>query len=300
MDAVRDRLGQMIFARVAGPDGPRQRERIHDTPGPRWFEPDSPIARVHRDAAMFIGGIRAVLLQTMHPVAMTAVAENSGFRVDMWGRLARTSQFLAVTTFGPAEYAEQAVRAVRSIHDRVRGTMPDGTPYVASNPHLLAWVHAAEADSFLRSHTVYGDDELTQDERDTYVAQVGEVSARLGVLDPPTTEAELTQVLREFRPELRGTRHAREAVRHLVLHPDLPLPARAPYGVLMAAGIGLMPWWTRLPLRLPLLPGVEQTAVRAAGEAATRTIRWAMSPRDVETTAGAVPDGDATPHAAGS
>jgi hypothetical protein len=61
-----------------------------------------------------------------------------------------------------------------------------------------------------------------------------------------------------------------------------------------------MPWWTRLPLRLPLLPGVEQTAVRAAGEAATRTIRWAMSPRDVETTAGTVPDGDATPHAAGS
>jgi uncharacterized protein (DUF2236 family) len=300
MDAVRDRLGQMIFARVAGPDGPRQRERIHDTPGPRWFDPDSPIARVHRDAAMFIGGIRAVLLQTMHPVAMTAVAENSGFRVDMWGRLARTSSFLAVTTFGPAQYAEQAVTAVRSIHEKVRGTMPDGTPYVASDPHLLAWVHAAEADSFLRSHTVYGDDPLTQDERDTYVAQVGEVSARLGVLDPPTTEAGLSQVLRDFRPELRGTRHAREAVRHLILHPDLPLPARAPYGVLMAAGIGLMPWWTRLPLRLPLLPGVEQTAVRAAGEAATRTIRWAMSPREVETVAGSVPDGATAPHAAES
>lgn len=300
MDAVRDRLGQMIFARVAGPDGPRQRERIHDTPGPRWFDTDSPIARVHRDAAMFIGGIRAVLLQTMHPVAMTAVAEHSGFRVDMWGRLARTSSFLAVTTFGPAHHAEQAVTAVRSIHEKVRGTMPDGTPYVASDPHLLAWVHAAEADSFLRAHTVYGADPLTQDERDTYVAQVGEVSARLGVPAPPTTEAELTQVLRDFRPELRGTRHAREAVRHLILHPDLPLPARAPYGVLMAAGIGLMPWWTRLPLRLPLLPGVEQTAVRAAGEAATRTIRWAMSPPEAETVAGAVPDGATAPHAAES
>lgn len=278
---MRDRLGRMIFDRVAGPDGPQQRSRIHDTPGPRWFEPGSPIHQVHGDASMFIGGIRAVLLQTMHPVAMTAVSENSGFRVDMWGRLARTSTFLAVTTFGPARHAEQAVAAVRRIHDRVRGTMPDGTPYVASDPHLLAWVHAAEAESFLLAHQVYGAEPLDQAGRDTYVAQIGEVGARLGVVDPPSTEAELTQVLADFRGELRGTTHAREAVRHLIWHPDLPLAARAPYGVLMAAGIGLMPWWSRLPLRLPLLPVTERTAVRGAGELATRTIRWAMSPREV-------------------
>src|SRR5687767_13039419 len=121
--ALRDRLGDAIFLRVAGPDGPRHAQRIHRTPGPRWFEPDSAIVRVHGDASMFVGGIRALLLQTLHPAAMRAVAEHSGYRGDMWGRLARTSRFLAVTTFGTADDAQQAVDVVRFIHDRITGTM---------------------------------------------------------------------------------------------------------------------------------------------------------------------------------
>ena len=103
MGTIRDRLNDAIFARVAGPQGAMHRDRIHGTPGPRWFEPGSPITRVHGDASMYVGGLRAVLLQTLQPQAMTAVAEHSGYRGDIWGRLARTSRFLAVTTFGTAE-----------------------------------------------------------------------------------------------------------------------------------------------------------------------------------------------------
>jgi uncharacterized protein (DUF2236 family) len=275
---VRSRLGQALFLRVAGPDGPKQRERIHFREGPRWFEPDSAIAQVHADASMFVGGLRALLLQTLHPAAMLAVSEHSGFRGDMWGRLHRTSTFLAVTTFGAADDAQTAVDAVRRIHERVVGQMPDGTPYAASDPHLLAWVHAAEADSFLRAHQVYGRAPLDQAGRDEYVAQIAEVGARLGVLDPPTTEAELADVLASYRPELRGTREAREAVRYVLLKPPLPLAARPPYAVIAAAAVGLMPAWTRLPLRLPYLPVSERTVVRALGGLATGTIRWAMSP----------------------
>ena len=277
-DVVRERLGRELFQRVAGPDGPRHRDRIHGTPGPRWFAADSPIARVHGDAAMFVGGIRAILLQTLHPAAMTAVAEHSGYRGDMWGRLARTSRFLAVTTFGTAEHAEQAVAAVRRIHEGVNGTMPDGSGYRASDPHLLAWVHAAEVESFLLAHQVYGQHPLDQAGRDTYVAQTAEVARRLGVVDPPTSEAALRSTLRSFRPELTGTAHARDAASFLIWHPDLPLAARPAYGVLMAAGIALLPAWTRRPLRLPLLPVAERTVVRALGRAATGTIRWAMAP----------------------
>src|SRR3954462_1229301 len=152
---VRDQLGQALFLRVAGPDGPRHRERIHFRDGPRWFDPDSPITRVHADASMFIGGLRALLLQTLHPVAMRAVSEHSGFRGDMWGRLHRTSTFPAVTTFGVAEDAPQPVGPVRRIHERGTGTMPAGTPCAASGRHVLAWGHAAEADSFLRAHQLY-------------------------------------------------------------------------------------------------------------------------------------------------
>nr|MBA3720007.1 DUF2236 domain-containing protein [Nocardioidaceae bacterium] len=100
LDAVRSRLGAAIFARVAGSDGAATRARVHLTPGPRWFDEDAAIRRVHGDAAMFVGGLRALLLQSLHPLAMAAVAGHSGFRGDPWGRLQRTSTFLAFTTFG--------------------------------------------------------------------------------------------------------------------------------------------------------------------------------------------------------
>ena len=274
---LRERLGAELFRKVAGPNGDQARERVHGTPGPRWFAPDSPIARVHGDASMFVGGIRAVMLQSLHPAAMQGVADHSGYRGDMWGRLARTSQFLAVTTFGPATQAERAVTAVRRVHATVTGTMPDGTSYAASDPHLLAWVHAAEVDSFLLAHQTYGARPLDEAGCDAYVAQAALVAGKLGVVQPPTTVAELRTVLDDFRPELRATEEARGAVRFLILHPDLPVAARPAYAALMAAGIALMPVWTRRPLRLPWLPVSERTVVKALGTLATGTIRWAMS-----------------------
>ena len=100
---------------------------------------------------------------------------------------------------------------------------------------------------------------------------------RLGAVDPPTTEAELEEALARFRPELTVTDHAREAVSYLIWHPDLPLPARLPYGVLVAAAIGLMPPWSRKPLGLPMLPVGHDRLARPLGGLATRAIRWAMT-----------------------
>jgi uncharacterized protein (DUF2236 family) len=275
---LRADLGAALFHRVAGPEGPRRRDRIHGTPGPRWFPPGSPIQQVHGDASMFIGGIRALMLQSLHPAAMTAVAEHSGFKGDMWGRLARTSTFLATTTFGTADDAQAAVDAVRRIHERITGVMPDGTSYTASDPHLLKWVHVAEIDSFLVAHQTYGAAPLDQAGRDEYVAQTGVVAERLGVVDPPRTEAELRSTLAAYRPELRGTDHAHDAVGFLLWHPELPAAARPAYLVLAAAAVALMPGWSRRQLRLFRLPVTERTVVRALGHAATGTIRWAMSP----------------------
>jgi uncharacterized protein (DUF2236 family) len=274
---MRQRLGRALFLRVAGPDGDKHRERIHGTPGPRWFPEGSPITIVHGDASMYVGGIRAVLLQTMQPQAMTAVAEHSGYRGDMWGRLARTSRYIAVTTFGTASDAEQAVAAVRAIHDRVSGAMPDGTTYDANDPHLLEWVHIAEIQSFLLAHRRYGAHPLDQAGYDEYVAQAAEVARRLGATDPPTTEAQLHAAVEGFRPELRAIGHARDAVEYLIRKPELPLVARPPYRVLVAAAVGLMPDWTREPLGLPVLPIAHDRIADALGRAATRTVRWAMA-----------------------
>ena len=277
LDPLRDGLARMIMTKVAGPDPSAERNRVHNTPGPRWFAPDRPIRRVHGDASMFAGGLRALLLQSLHPLAMAAVSAHSGYRGDPWGRLRRTSYFLAITTYGAIPDAEVAIARVQGVHERVRGSSPDGVKYRASDPHLLKWVHLAELDSFLAAHQTYGVQPLDATEQDLYVEDAALVARKLGVIDPPTTMVELRQMLAEYRPELRGTTEARQAARFMLVHPPVPWAARPAYGVLTAAAVGLLPWWTRWPLRLPYLPLAERTVVRAAGEGLTRTIRWALT-----------------------
>ncbi|MEU3465482.1 oxygenase MpaB family protein [Streptomyces sp. NPDC006733] len=279
---LRARLGSTLFSRVAGPEGATNRARIHDTPGPRWFGPERPIRVVHGDASMFIGGLRALLLQSLHPLAMAAVAAHSGYRGDPWGRLQRTSTFLAVTTYGPAQDAQEAVARVRAVHERVRGSTAAGEPYRAADPHLLGWVHVAEVDSFLRAHQRYGAHPLDDAGCDGYVADTAEVATALGVVDPPRDRAELAERLARYRKELRATREAREAARFILLNPPLPLLARPPYAVLAANAVATLPLWARLPLALPYVPGVEETGVRLSGHALTKVIRWAMTPPDVD------------------
>jgi uncharacterized protein (DUF2236 family) len=274
---IRARTGREIFLRVAGPDGAANRARIHETPGPRWFGPDRPIRIVHADAAMFVGGLRALLLQSLHPAAMAAVAENDGFRDNPLGRLQRTATFLAATTYATADDAQAAVDRVRAIHDRIVGVSADGIPYAASDPHVLRWVHVAEIDSFLQAHQRYGRTPLDPDQADGYVADTARIALALGAEEPPRTVADLRAQLAEFRPELRGTAPARDAAKFLLLTPPIPLPARAPYAVLAANAVSMMPLWARRALRLPYLPVAESTAIRIGGHALVRGIRWAMS-----------------------
>jgi uncharacterized protein (DUF2236 family) len=276
-DLVRGRLGAVIFQRVAGPQG-AERHRLINAPGERWFAGDRPIRRVHGDSSMFIGGITALLLQSLHPLAMAAVAGHSGYRGDPWGRLQRTSYFLAVTTFGRASDARDAITRVRAIHQKITGTAPDGRRYAASDPHLLTWVHIAEADSFLRAHARFGSQPMDQAGRDGYVADLAQIGAELGVPDPPCTEAGLTARIASYRAELAGTAQAREAARFLLLTPPLPALARPPYTVLAAAAVSLLPGWARRPLRLPRLPVTETALVRPAGHAMVHAIRWATTP----------------------
>lgn len=270
-------LASEVFQRVAGPEGAQRHAQI-TAAGDRWFAEDRPIRRVHADAAMFVGGLRALLLQSLHPVVMAGVAQHSRYRDDPWGRLQRTSFFVAVTTFGPADEAERAIARVRAVHRRVRCTTADGRAYVASDPHLLRWVHVAEVDSFLAAYQRYGvSGRLDQSERDAYVADTSVVAVKLGINNPPRTEAELSHQLASYRPELAGTPEAREAARFLLLRAPLPLAARLPYTALAAAAVGLLPVWARWPLRLPYLPATEATIGRLAGRGVVSGVHWAMT-----------------------
>jgi uncharacterized protein (DUF2236 family) len=280
-DRLRRSLAVALRDRVAGEDNAEKAALIWGKPGERWFTETDPIWRVQADAAMFVAGIRALLLQSLHPLAMAGVAGHSGYKGDPWGRLQRTSTFLATTTFGTIEDAEALIARVRGIHEGVRGKAPDGRPYAASDPHLLKWVHIAEADSFLQTHQRYAANPLTPAEADRYVAQSCVVASRLGVIDPPTTVAELDTAIASYRPELEGTPAARDAARFLLLHPPLPWIARPGYGALAGAAVALLPLWARQHLALPYLPLAGRVIALPVGGAATSVIRWALKhPRE--------------------
>src|SRR5690625_7106123 len=114
--AARQRLSDVLLSRVAGPDAQAARRRIHGEPGPRWFGPQDPIQRVHGDASMYVGGLRALLLQSLHPLAMAAVAQHSDYRTDPRGRLARTSTFLAQPNYARTEDSAWDNAVVLSVH----------------------------------------------------------------------------------------------------------------------------------------------------------------------------------------
>jgi uncharacterized protein (DUF2236 family) len=269
---------------IGGPNASANAREILERPGPRWFDEDRPIRRVHSDTSMFIGGLRALLLQSLHPLAMAAIADYSGYRADPWGRLHRTGHFIGATTFGTVADAERAVTTVRKVHGRITGIAPDGRPYAANDPHLLGWVHVAEVDSFLRAYQRYGTSKLTSKASDDYVTDMAKIADALGVMDPPKSTAALRATIEGYRAELKGTTAAREAARFLLFTPPIPLAARPAYSILAGAAVADLPLSLRRELRLPWLPLADALYVRPAGGALTATLRWILSADDPSTT----------------
>lgn len=274
---VRRRAARSLRNRVAGADARTRAQAVWGSVGERRFTDRDPIWWVHSDASMFPGGLRALLLQSLHPVALTAVEEHSDYRSDPWARVASTGAFIASTTYGTIEHADEAIATVRRIHATVRGVTPDGRPYAADDPHLLRWVHLAEIESFLTTYQWYGARRLSQADADRYVAQTGIVAARLGVIDPPVSEAQLRRELEEFRPELAGTPAARRVARFLLLEPPLSWAARPAYGLIATGAVATLPGWARRMLGVPCPDVLAATVGRSIGRASTAVIRWVMS-----------------------
>ncbi|MBM3684209.1 MAG: DUF2236 domain-containing protein [Actinobacteria bacterium] len=270
-------LPDTVFARTA------------DDPG--LFEPDDVIWQLHAERSGVVGGLRALLLQTLHPVAMAAVSEHSAYRTDPWGRLHRTATFLAVTTYGTTSAAEATIARIRRVHDTVTGIAPNGLPYRANDPDLLAWVHATEVDSFLAAARRYGEHHYDRAAGDRYVADMATVGAALGVIDPPRTEDDLAAYLRDIRPDLHATPEAREAVRFL-LNPPMPARLRPAYAVVTAASVGLLPGWARRSLLLPASPLADALVVRPVTVQVLDAMRRMLGPSPAVTAAAA-----ATAHA---
>ncbi|MDG5749788.1 oxygenase MpaB family protein [Qipengyuania sp. XHP0211] len=275
-DPLSEKLRLKLVERVRGVfndvEGGEQPVPVSDE---ALFEKDSPIRLVHADiVGMMVGGIRGLLLQMLHPHALQGVLDHSNFRADMHGRLRRTARFIALTTFGHRDDAMAAIERVNRIHAKVGGTLPDGTPYEATNPRTLAWVHVAEATSFLAGYLRHVRPDMPGSEQDEYYRQFAVIARALGADPVPLDRREAEALFRGLRGDLQTSPAARE-VAQLVLTQKPEGSPPAVQAMLGAEAVALLPPFARSMLGLER-PGLASIPARAATWGMGRTLRWAF------------------------
>ncbi|MFZ4499182.1 MAG: oxygenase MpaB family protein [Burkholderiales bacterium] len=249
-----------------------------EPPGdPGLFGPDSAIWEIHADfVSMMVGGMRALMLQALHPRALAGVWDHSDFRRDLSGRLSRTAYFIAATTYGSQSMAESAIRRVRAIHAEVQGVDEDGRPYRADEPELLEWVHLTEAWSFLTSYQRFAQPDLPQETQDRYFAEMANLSQRLGATALPETRAGVEQRMADRLPQLVYGPRARTAIGLLR---DIPVePEKKPLMRLLHAAAEVeLPLWARDLMGLPAPGFLRREAIVSGVSLLAIPIRAALN-----------------------
>jgi uncharacterized protein (DUF2236 family) len=250
--------------------GPKALEHTLDHLGdPGLLGPDSVSWRVIGDAAAFVGGIRALVVQTAHPEVVAGVEDHSRYRADPFGRLNRTSVYVTETTYGSMAEVEAAVAAVRTAHRPVRGRSERDRPYSAGQPEMAAWVHNVLTDSFLAAYQTYGPHRLTTIEADRFVAEQARIGALLDASPLPETAEELSQWVAQ-NPALAGSAAQANALRFL-RDPPLPIGVKLGYRLLFDAAVPTIQPTVRDVIGLQ--PGRGSEPI---GRATVRALRWAL------------------------
>ena len=210
-----------------------------------YFGPGSVTWRLAADLSGPAAGLRSLLVQALHPLAMAGVEQHSDWRADPVARYASTLKYVVTTTFGDRASADRAAAVVRKIHERVRGTdTVTGKPYAAGDPDLLLWVHAIEVDSTLRTAILFGT-EVTPADADRYVAEMTAVAELIGMPKglAPASVAELDSYLENIQPELLATPAAMETAAYLLDPPGLDEGVAELWGEMKDAVLGSLPDW---------------------------------------------------------
>lgn len=240
------------------------------------FERDGVVWRVHGDVGtMMVGGIASLLMQMLHPSVLAGVWDHSNFRQDMHGRLRRTARFIAMTTYAEETAANAAIATVRRVHDRVAGTLPDGTPYSANDPALLAWVHVTETSSFLDAWIRYGEPMMSGADQDRYFARMALVGEALGADPVPRSRIEARRLLETMQPGLRVDERTREVAALILAGQGAPAMSEVTRKLAMQAAVDLLPTWARRMHGLSISP-LERPLVRAGTFGVAQTLRWAF------------------------
>ncbi|HEX8594099.1 MAG TPA: oxygenase MpaB family protein [Pseudomonas sp.] len=274
MEFIRSRIESQVMSLTGLSLGQLDLENPKGDPG--LFGPAAICWQVHGDfPSMLIGGISALMLQALHPLALAGVWDHSSFRQDMLGRLRRTGQFISGTTFGSTQDANWLIDKVRTIHLQVTGTAADGRPYAASDPDLLTWVHVAEVSHFLAAHLRYLNPHLSLADQDRYYNETALIAERLGARNVPRSTLQVAAYLEEIRPQLVCDERSREVLRLLLAAPAPSWMARPVGALMMQAGVELLPDWASAMLDLHQSP-IQRKMIRGAVRHSAPILRWAV------------------------
>lgn len=274
MLGIREGIERQVHQLVGFGSGEVDLDRPAGDPG--LFGPASAAWKVHGDfTTMMIGGLAGLLMQMLHPSVLAGVWDHSNFREDMLGRLRRTAQFIAGTTYGSSEQAAALIAKVKAIHDRVHGLTPDGVPYSAHDPDLLAWVHVTETVSFLHAYVRYRAPWFPLSAQDRYFGEMAELARRLGASPVPETLAEALAFIEDMRPNLRWNERTRDVARALLAPRSAQLGPLLFQSVTSTAAIDLLPEWAARMHRLPM-PAPARPVVRGGAQGMAMALRWAL------------------------
>ena len=233
-----------------------------------FFGPGSVTWRVSTDLGRPVAGLRALMLQALHPLAMAGVDQHSNWRSDPVGRLAATSGYLATITFGDRAAAERAAARVRRIHEHITGTDTiTGQRYEASDPALLLWVHATLVDSGIVAAGMFGTP-LPAPDADRYVAEMVTAAELVGVPagQAPASLSDLGSYLTASRPALRCTPAAAESMAYLLDPPGLDEDIAEIWADIREGVVATLPSWAQDMYGYPAAPltRARQTEIRQA------------------------------------
>lgn len=240
------------------------------------FGPESIAWKVHADfISMMIGGISSLVLQALHPKALAGVWDHSSFRKDLKGRLGRTAFFIAATTYGSNEMANNAINRVNQIHQKVTGFDEFDEPYRADDPELLAWVHLTETRSFMRSYESYRSEPLITKQKDQYFAEMKILGEKLGAVNLPDTYIGTEQAIRQYIPQLHFGERAKIIIDMLDHFPS-NLSSKPFVKMISRAGFLNLPDWAYPIINRPQPSRLERLAVQSAIRTMAIPVRGAL------------------------
>ncbi len=248
-------------------------------PDEAYFALDSVARLIHGDLPpMLVGGLGSLFIQMLHPHTMAGVAQHSRYREDPLGRLLQTANFIGFTTYGTKAQAYASIERVLAVHQVVRGTADDGVPYYANDPHLLAWVHAAETSMFLSAYRRYGTVRLSDADADRYVSEMATLAIDLGMIDPPRSVAALEATIQRFRPELRLSAEGATARDFVIRGVQRGVLHRSVNWLLVRASFALMSRWELELLGIRHRPLRNRFFVQPATAVLCRALRLFVPP----------------------